>query len=76
MPKDSVLPSDIGQRVYEAFGMETLKTLSVQQRNTANAMITEIAREEGHEALTKERLEGVKELVTEHLWDSAYNGLV
>lgn len=76
MPTEKVLPSDIGKRVYEAFGPETLKTLSVQQRNTANAMITQIARDEGPEALTKDRLEGVKEMVTEHLWDPAYNGLV
>lgn len=76
MATKSVLPSDIGKRVWEAFGPETLRTLSPQQENMANAMITKIAREEGPEALTKARLEGVKEMVTVHLWDPAYNGLV
>lgn len=76
MPTEKELPSDIGKRVYEAFGRETLDSLSVQQENMANAMILRILDAEGPEALTKDRLEGVKEMVTEHLWDPAYNGLV
>ena len=76
MPTEKELPSDIGKRVYEAFGPETLATLSRQQENTANAMILRILDDEGPEALTHDRLVGVKEMVTEHLWDPAYNGLV
>lgn len=76
MPTEKELPSDIGKRVYEAFGREALDRLSPQEENMVNAMIQRILDDEGPEALTHDRLVGVKEMVTEHLWDPAYNGLV
>jgi hypothetical protein len=76
MPTERTLPSDISERVQRALGRETLGALSSQQEREADALINKVAREEGPEALTHERLLGIKDFVAEHLWDPAFNGLV
>ena len=76
MPTETKLPADISERLLGAFGLETLEALVPQQSQMLDVLVNKVAREEGPEALTHDRLLGIKELVTEHLWDSGFNGLV
>lgn len=58
----------IQRLINEVFPPEVLKNLANQQRNSIDELIKRVINSEGAEALTKPRLEGIKELITEHLW--------
>jgi hypothetical protein len=63
--------SDMYGRVTQVFPVEFLNTLAPQQERLVNAAIHRVVEKEGHDALTLPRLEGIKELVTQHLWSPA-----
>jgi hypothetical protein len=63
--------NDMYERVRQVFPAKFLNTLAPQQENLIDAAIHRVVQKEGHEALTVDRLEGIKELVTQHLWSSA-----
>lgn len=63
--------NDMYERVRQVFPMEMLNSLAPQQRTLTDNAINRVLNKEGPEALTADRLEGIKELVTQHLWSSA-----
>ena len=58
-------------RVRVVFPRELLDSLAPQQRTLTENAINRVLNQEGVKALTVDRLEGIKELVTQHLWSSA-----
>jgi hypothetical protein len=63
--------SDMYARVKQVFSQEEFESLAQQQRTLLDNAIQRVADKEGLEALTVPRLEGIKELVTQHLWSPA-----
>lgn len=63
--------SDMHDRVLQVFPDDLWQTFEQQQRNLANNAMDRVIQKEGPEALTVDRLEGIKELVTQHLWSPA-----
>ena len=63
--------NDMYERVGQVFPMEMLNSLAPQQRTLTDNAINRVLNKDGPEALTVDRLEGIKELVTQHLWSSA-----
>jgi len=58
-------------RVLQVFPDKFWNTLAPQQQNMVDHAINRVATQESKEALTVDRLEGIKELVTQHLWSDA-----
>jgi hypothetical protein len=44
--------------------------------NMLDAMVNDVLRKDGIEALTPARIEGIKEMLTIYLWDSGFNELL
>ena len=63
--------SDMHDRVLQVFPDEVWKTFAEQQQNLANNAMDRVLKKGGPKALTMDRLEGIKELVTQHLWSDA-----
>ncbi len=63
--------SDMYARVTQVFSQEFLNRLARQQENLLNSAINRLVQKEGHEAVTLDRLEAIKELVVQHLWSDA-----
>jgi hypothetical protein len=63
--------NDMYDRVLQVFQDEVWSELAPQQQTLAENAMARVRQREGDEALTVDRLEGIKELVTEHLWSSA-----
>ena len=63
--------SDMYARVRQVFSQEEFESLAPQQRTLLDNAIQRVADKEGLDALTVPRLEGIKELVTQHLWSPA-----
>ena len=63
--------SDMYAGVRQVFPAKFLDTLAKQQENLIDAAIHRVVQKEGHEAVTVDRPEGIKELVTQQLWSSA-----
>jgi hypothetical protein len=63
--------NDMYDRVIQVFPDNLWQTFAVQQQNLANNAMERVLKKEGAKALTVDRLEGIKELVTQHLWSSA-----
>jgi hypothetical protein len=68
MSTESTLSPATLKVVASVFTREVLKTLSQQEESSVNVMIQRLRNREGEQALTKARLEGILEMVTEHLW--------
>jgi hypothetical protein len=62
--------NDMYARVRQVFPRELLDTFAPQQETLADNAIERVLRKDGPDALTVDRLEGIKELVTQHLWSS------
>jgi hypothetical protein len=60
--------SMLNKRISEVFPKEVLNELAPQQRNLISSAIKRVLEDESPEALTIARLQGIKELATEHLW--------
>lgn len=60
--------SNVIERINEVFPQEMLDKLAFQQKNLINSAIKRVLDNESPDALTIPRLQGIKELVTEHLW--------
>ncbi len=58
-------------RVRQVFPVEFRQSLSPQQINLTESAMSRVFDKDGAEALTVDRLEGIKELVTQHLWSPA-----
>jgi hypothetical protein len=71
MKTDQQQLNDMYARVRAVFPRELLDSLAPQQRTLTDNVINRVLNQEGVEALTLDRLEGIKELVTQHLWFSA-----
>jgi hypothetical protein len=63
--------NDMYARVRQVFSQEEFESLAPQQRTLLDNAIQRVADKEGLDALTVPRLEGIKELVTQHLWSPA-----
>jgi len=63
--------TDMYARVRQVFPRQMLDSLAPQQRMLTDNAINRVLNKEGLEALTVARLEGIKELVTQHLWSDA-----
>ena len=63
---------DMHARVRRVFPMDLLNSMAPQQRTLTNNAINRVLNKDGPEALTVDRLEGIKELVTQHLWSDAH----
>lgn len=63
--------SDMYARVRQVFPLNLLNTLDPQQRTLTDNAINRVLNNEGPKALTVDRLEGIKELVAQHLWSPA-----
>ena len=63
--------SDMYARVRQVFSQDEFDSLAPQQRTLLDNASQRVANKDGLEALTVERLEGIKELVTQHLWSGA-----
>jgi hypothetical protein len=59
-------------RATQVFPEEMWNALAPQQRRMVDNAIERVSREEGLDAVTVDRLEGMKELVTQHLWSDAH----
>lgn len=59
-------------RVLQAFPDELWATFAPQQQTLANSAMDRVLKKDGPEALTLDRLDGIKELVTQHLWSPAH----
>jgi len=59
-------------RIRQVFPQQVLDALAQQQRTLADNAINRVINRDGMEALTVERLEGIYELVTQHLWSPAF----
>ncbi|MEN9420360.1 MAG: hypothetical protein RI988_3981 [Pseudomonadota bacterium] len=71
MKTDQQQLNDTYARVRVVFPRELLDSLAPQQRTLTENAINRVLNQEGVKALTVDRLEGIKELVTQHLWSSA-----
>lgn len=76
VPKASKLSEDqqleaMYARVRQVFPLELLNSMAHQQRTLTDNAINRVLNKDGVEALTLDRLEGIKELVTQHLWSDA-----
>jgi hypothetical protein len=60
------------KRALQVFPEKMWNELAPQQRRMVDNAIARVSREEGVDAVTVDRLEGVKELVTQHLWSVAH----
>ena len=60
--------NDMYVRVRQVFSEQEFESLAPQQRALLDSAIQRVADKEGLDALTVPRLEGIKELVTQHLW--------
>lgn len=58
-------------RVRQVFPLDLLDSMAPQQRKLTDNAINRVLEKDGPEALTLDRLEGIKELVTQHLWSPA-----
>lgn len=63
--------TDMYARVRQVFPREMLDSMAPQQRTLTDNAINRVLNKDGPEALTVPRLEGIKELVTQHLWSDA-----
>lgn len=63
--------TDMYARVRQVFPPELLDTFAPQQETLVDNAIDRVLRKDGPEALTVPGLEGIKELVTQHLWSDA-----
>ena len=63
--------NDMYDRVLQVFPDEVWSELAPQQRTLAETAMARVREREGDAALTLDRLEGIKELVTQHLWSPA-----
>ena len=63
---------DMYARVRQVFPLELLNSMAPQQRTLTDNAINRVANKEGLDAVTVDRLEGIKELVTQHLWSDAH----
>lgn len=59
-------------RVRQVFSQEEFDSLAPQQRTLLDNAILRVANKDGLDAVTVDRLEGIKELVTQHLWSDAH----
>ena len=59
-------------RICQVFPPEVWDALAPQQQTLTGTAMNLVIDQEGMEALTVDRLEGIYELVTEHLWSSAF----
>lgn len=59
-------------RVRQVFSQAEFDSLAPQQRTLLDNAILRVANKHGLDALTVDRLEGIKELVTQHLWSDAH----
>jgi hypothetical protein len=66
---------DMYARIRQVFPRELLDTFAPQQETLTDNAINRILNKDGPEALTVDRLEGIKELVTQHLWSPALTEL-
>lgn len=62
-------------RYRQVFTTEVLHGFAPQQMNLTNNAIHQILEEEGPDALTVPRFEGIYELVTGHLWSPAFTAV-
>ncbi len=60
------------ERAAQVFPEEMWNALAPQQRRMVDNAIARVSNKDGVEALTLDRLEGIKELVTQHLWSDAH----
>ena len=58
-------------RVKQVFPEAYLNTLAPQQETLINSAIHRVVQKDGPDSVTLDRLEGIKELVTQHLWSDA-----
>jgi hypothetical protein len=63
---------EMHDRVLQVFPDEVWKTFAEQQQNLANNAMDRVLKKDGPEALTVDRLEGIMELVTQHLWSDVH----
>ena len=63
--------SDMYDRVLQVFPDKVWSELAPQQQTLAENAMARVREREGDAALTVARLEGIKELVTQHLWSPA-----
>lgn len=63
--------SDMYDRVLQVFPDKVWSELAPQQQTLAENAMARVREREGDAALTLARLEGIKELVTQHLWSPA-----
>lgn len=63
---------DAVAKVVATLGAERIGTLSPQEENLLNQAIHREITRYGIEALTPIRMEGLYELVTQHLWDRGF----
>lgn len=66
---------DMYARVRQVFPLELLDSMAPQQRTLTDNAINRVLNKDGVEALTLDRLEGIKELVTQHLWSDAHTAV-
>ena len=62
--------NDMYARVRQVFPPDQI-TLAPQQVTLLNNAIHRVVQKDGYDAVTLDRLEGFKELVTQHLWSDA-----
>lgn len=63
-------PKDILDLVTKVWGVERIRAMTVQQRNQILYGLDRIAEDEGLAALTRERIEGEKEILEDYVWGS------
>lgn len=59
---------ELTEKLTSLFSAQEKKSLAPQQINLLNNTVNKVIESEGEAALTHPRLEGIKELVLEHLW--------
>jgi hypothetical protein len=59
-------------RATQVFPEEMWNALAPQQRRMVDNAIARVSNKHGLDAVTVDRLEGIKELVTQHLWSDAH----
>ncbi len=64
--------NDMYARAIQVFPEERWRALAPQQRRMVDNAIARVANKDGLDAVTIDRLEGIKELVTQHLWSEAH----
>jgi hypothetical protein len=66
---------DMYARAIQVFPEEMWNALAPQQRQLVDNAIARVADKHGLDAVTVDRLEGIKELVTQHLWSDAHTAV-